>query len=52
MSEKVFFVEDDMIQVKCMKWIGGNSKKFAWPDKDYISWFTPTETFCNVDPPV
>ena len=49
---EVCSVEDDMIQVKCMKRIGGNLNKFAWPDKDDISWFTPTEILCNVDPPV
>ena len=40
---EVCSVEDDIIQVKCMKRIGGNLNKFAWPDKDDISWFTPTE---------
>ena len=48
---EVCSVEDDMIQVKCMKQIGGNLNKFAWPD-DYISWLTPQEILCNVDPPV
>ena len=49
---EVCSVEDVMIQVKCMKRIGGNLNKFAWPDKDDISWFTPTEILCNVDPAV
>ena len=49
---EVCSVEDDMIQVTCTKRIGGNLNKFAWPDKDDISWFTPTEILCNVDPPV
>ena len=49
---EVCSVEDDMIQVKCMKRIGGNLNKFAWRDKDDISWFTPAEILCNVHPPV
>ena len=49
---EVCSVEDDMIQVKCMKQIGGNLNKFAWLDKDDISRFTPTEILCNVDLPV
>ena len=50
--EKVYSVEEDMIQVKCAKRIGGNLNIFAWPVKDDISWFTPTKILCNVDPPV
>ena len=49
---EVCSVEDDMVQVKCMKQIGGNFNKFAWPDKNDIRWFTPAEIFCNVEPPV
>ena len=49
---EVCSVEDDIIQVKCMKRIEGNLNKFAWPDKYDISWFTPTEILCIVDPPV
>ena len=49
---EVCSVEDDMIQVRCMKRIGGNLNKFSWPDIDDISSFTPVEMLCNVDPPV
>ena len=49
---EVCSVEYDIVQVKCMKRIRCNLNKFAWPDKDDISWFTPTEILCNVDPPV
>ena len=50
---EVCSVEDDMIQVKCMKRIRGNLNKFAWPDKDDIKMIlTPTEILCNVYPPV
>ena len=49
---EVCFIEDDMIQVKCVKRIGGSSNNIAWPDEDDISWFTPTEIFCNIDPPL
>ena len=41
-----------MIQVNCMKLIGGNLNKFSWPDKDDISWFSPTEIPCNDDQPL
>ena len=49
---EVCSVEDDMIQVRCMKRIGGNLNKFSWPDKDDISWFSATEIPCNVDIPL
>ena len=49
---EVCSTEDDMIQVKCMKRTGGNLNKFAWPDQDNISSFTPPEILCNIDPPV
>ena len=43
-------LEDDEVEIKCMKRIGIEENCFIWPDKDDISWFS-IDVVCCVAPP-
>ena len=49
---EVSIVEENDVQVKCMKRIGEDENKFTWPDKDDIGWYSKEGIMCLVEPPV
>ena len=44
-------LEDDEVEIKCVKRIGIEENRFIWPDKDGISWFSIDDVVCCVAPP-
>ena len=44
-------LEDDEVEIKCVKRIGIEENRFIWPDKDGISWFSIDDVVCCVTPP-